>query len=70
MPLKCFQEIKEEGTLPNPFLSGQYNPDTKNRCYKKVKLKTNITYRHRYKNIQQIASKQIQQHIKSIILHN
>ena len=31
MPLKCFQEIKEEGTLPNPFVSGQYNPDTINK---------------------------------------
>ena len=31
MPLKCFKEIKEEGTLPNPFVSGQYNPDTKNK---------------------------------------
>ena len=38
MPPKCFQEIKEEGTLPNPFLSGQYKPDAKNRYYQKVKL--------------------------------
>ena len=57
--LKLFQEIAEEGTLPNSFLEATITlipePDKDNT---KRKLQANITDEHRCKNPQQNFSKQ------------
>ena len=57
--LKLFQNVAEEGTLPN-ILQGYHHPDTKTRqrCHKKRKLQANITDEYRCKNSQQNTSKQ------------
>ena len=58
---KRFQNIAEEGTLPNSFYEASfYQGDTKTRQrqHKKRKLQANITDEHRCKNPQQNFSKQ------------
>ena len=60
IPLKHFQKIAEEGTLPNPFYEGTITlipkPDKDNT--QKRKLHANITDEHRCKKPQQNSSKQ------------
>ena len=71
---KLFQNIAEEGTLPNSFYEASfYQGDTKTRQrqHKKRKLQANITDEHRCKNLQQeILANRIQQHIKKFIHHD
>ena len=52
IPLKHFQKIAEEGTLPNLFWVTYHHPDTKTRQrqHRKRKLQANITDEHRCKN--------------------
>ena len=67
--LKLFQKVAEEGTLPNSLyksiitLISKPGKDSK----KKRNLQTNITDNHRYKNLQQILAKEIQQCNKRIL---
>ena len=59
--LKLSQNISEEGTCPNSFHEATVTliskPD-KEKNNKKRKLQANITDEHRFKNPQQISSKQ------------
>ena len=72
IPLKLFQKIAEEGTLPNSFYEATITlisrPDKDNT--QKRKLQTKMTDEHRLKNSQQILANRIQQHIKKLIYHD
>ena len=52
IPLKLFQKIAEEGTLPISYCEATINliPKPRQRYYKKRKLHTNITDEYRCKN--------------------
>ena len=65
--LKFFQNIAEEGTLPNSFDEATITLIPKPKT--KKNLQANITDEHRCKNTQQNSNKQIQQHIKKLIHH-
>ena len=66
--LKFFQNIAEEGTLPNSFDEATITLIPKPKT--KKNLQANITDEHRCKNTQQNSNKQIQQHIKKLIHHD
>ena len=68
--LKLFQNIAEEGTLPNSFYEATITlipkPD-KHTTKKERKLLASITEKHRCKILNKILAIQIQQHIKRSI---
>ena len=70
--LRLFQNIADEGTLPNSFYEATINlipkPDKDNT--QKRKLQANITDEHRCKNPQQNLANRIQQQIKKLIHHD
>ena len=55
--LKLFQNIKEEGTLPNSFVEVSITLISKPDKDNTRKLKTNMPYKHQCKNPQQNTSK-------------
>ena len=70
--MKLFQKITEEGKLPDSFyevtitLIAKPDKDTT----KTRKIEPSTMDEHRHKNLQQILTNRIQQHIKNIIQHD
>ena len=70
--LRLFQNIADEGTLPDSFYEATINlipkPDKDNT--QKRKLQANITDEHRCKILNKIFTNRIQQHIRKLIHHD